>query len=210
MNNNLNQISLTGMISAPVRFSHEIFGEMFFETFLKIPRSGEKADLIPVVISDRTIDITSLSEDQIISVEGQLRSYNQEDGDMHFLSHRAFAQSVSAAPEKPVKFMDQVKLEGYVCTQPACRITPGGKQITGFLLAVNRLFDRADYISCICWGRNAVYASGFETGAFLRVEGRLQSRSYRKILQTGKVIKRQVYEVSVIRMRRLDLADISA
>ena len=210
MNNNLNQISLTGMISAPVTCSHEIFGEMFFETVLKIPRDGDKEDMIPVVISDRVTDISALSEDQIVSVSGQLRSYNQEDGDLHFLSHRAFAESVSPAPEKPVKFLDQVKLEGYVCTQPSYRITPGGKQITGFLLAVNRLYDRADYISCICWGRNAVYASGFETGAFLGIEGRLQSRSYRKILPTGKVIRRKVYEVSVSRMRRLDLMDISA
>ena len=210
MNNNLNQNSLTGMISEPVTYSHEIYGEKFFETVLKIPRGNEKEDLIPVVVPDRVTDVTGLSENQIVSVRGQLRSYNHEDGDLHFLSHRVFAESVSAFSGKTVKFEDRVKLEGYVCTQPSYRITPGGKQITGFLLAVNRLFDRADYISCICWGRNAVYASGFETGAFLRVEGRLQSRGYRKVLPAGKVLKRKVYEVSVIRMRRQDLMDISA
>ena len=210
MSNNLNQIVLTGMISAPVTYSHEIFGEMFFETTLKVPRGRNHEDRIPVVISDRVTDITALSEDQIISVEGQLRSYNQEDGDLHILSHRVFAQEVTHIWEGPVKYTDEVKLEGFVCTHPVYRITRRGKQITGFLLAVNRLFDRADYISCICWGRNAVYASGFETGAFLGIEGRLQSRIYRKILPTGKILKRQVYEVAISRMRRLDLMDISA
>ena len=194
-----------GEIVSRFEFSHEIFGEGFYMVDVKVERLSDSNDMIPVMVSERLIDVTSDYRGQNIMVTGQFRSYNRHEERKNKLVLSVFAREIEFVDETPEgSKTNQIYLDGYICKEPIYRKTPLGREIADLLLAVNRPYGKSDYIPCICWGRNARYANNFHVGTRCEIWGRIQSREYMKKLSEDQVEKRVAYEVSVSKLELLD------
>ena len=196
-----NQVIIMGEIISDFQFSHEIFGEGFYMVDVNVPRLSDSCDVIPLMVSERLIDVNEDYRGQGIMVQGQFRSYNRHEEQKNRLVLSVFAREVEFVEEEPEGTKtNSILLDGYICKEPVYRKTPLGREIADLLLAVNRPYGKSDYIPCICWGRNARFASGFEVGEHVQVLGRIQSREYIKKLSETETQKRIAYEVSVSKL----------
>lgn len=196
-----NQVSVMGTIVSDFEFSHQIFGEGFYMVDIMVERLSASADLIPLMVSERLIDVTADYKGYHIAVTGQFRSYNRHEERKNRLVLSVFAREIEFVDETPESAKtNQIFLDGYICKEPIYRKTPLGREIADLLIAVNRPYGKSDYIPCICWGRNARFASGFEVGGRTQVWGRIQSREYLKKLDEEESEKRVAYEVSVSKL----------
>lgn len=195
-----NKVCIAGIISSGPVFSHEVFGERFYTMCVDAIRVSGTVDAIPVIVSERLFDVTQDYCGMEVVVTGQFRSRNRHDGTRNRLILSVFAFDIDFEPNGHEKGINEILIEGCICKNPVYRITPSGREIADIMLAVNRDCGKSDYIPCICWGRNAVFASGLEIGSCLRVSGRIQSRDYNKKLENGNIEVRTAYEVSIRKM----------
>ncbi|TYQ15634.1 UNVERIFIED_CONTAM: Single-stranded DNA-binding protein [Acetivibrio alkalicellulosi] len=197
-----NMVTISGKIGSQAEFSHEVYGEGFYSFILEVPRLSDSYDKICVTVSERLISKESLEIGKVAEVEGQFRSYNNynvNDGSKLVLT--VFAREINfLEDEKKIKNPNQIFLNGFICKSPVYRTTPFGREITDMLIAVNRPYNKSDYIPCIAWGRNARFSSGLSIGQNVKIWGRIQSREYQKKLDTGEIINKTAYEVSVSKM----------
>lgn len=193
-----NQVEVLGEVAGELVFHHEVFGEAFYMTKLRIRRLSDTLDIIPVVVSERLLSIKRPVIGNIVTIWGQFRSYNNHSGGRNKLELYVFAREVEVL-DIVSEHENDVYLEGNICKSPTYRETPRGRGITDILLAVNRPYGKSDYVPCICWGRNAVYAGSLEVGTYLRIFGRIQSREYIKSIGDG-MENRTAYEISIVQM----------
>ena len=157
------------------------------------------------MISERLIDVTKDYTGEFIMVNGQFRSYNRHEEMKNRLILSVFVREITFVEEElDGAKTNQIFLDGYICKQPVYRKTPLGREIADLLLAVNRPYGKSDYIPCICWGRNARFASAFEVGEHVQVMGRIQSREYMKKITETESQKRVAYEESVSKLECMD------
>ena len=200
-----NQVQIVGEIVSGFAFSHEVYGEGFYVMDISVKRLSDSYDIIPAMVSERLIDVTQDYRGEMIQIFGQFRSYNRHEEKKNRLVLSVFAREISFVEEENDKVKsNQIFLGGYICKNPVYRRTPLGREIADMLLAVNRPYGKSDYIPCICWGRNARFASGFEVGGHVQIWGRIQSREYVKKLEDDTAEKRVAYEVSVSKLEYLD------
>lgn len=199
-----NHITLVGEVTSEKRFSHEIYGEKFYIFDLNIPRLSGSADQIPITISERLLPNGELPVGSKVTIKGQFRSYNCYQDGKNRLILTVFAKEIEFMEdqEAPIPvgkdiITNEVVLDGYICKAPIYRKTPFGREIADVLLAVNRSYNKSDYIPCIAWGRNAKFCENVPVGSELRIVGRVQSRGYDKKHEDGTIEKRTAYEVSV-------------
>ncbi|NLK75943.1 MAG: single-stranded DNA-binding protein [Clostridiales bacterium] len=200
-----NQVSIAGEVISEFTFSHDVFGEGFYILEAEVPRLSSSADLIPIMVSERLIDVKQDYRGKFVEVIGQFRSYNRHEENRNKLVLSVFAREIKIVDElssdvKP----NHIFLDGFVCKPPIYRKTPLGREIADVLLAVNRPYGKSDYIPCICWGRNARYAETFNVGGHVQLWGRIQSREYQKKISENEFEKRIAYEVSVSKLEYLD------
>ena len=196
-----NQVTIMGEVVSGFTFSHEVFGEGFYMVDISVKRLSNSRDLIPVMISERLIDVTQDYTGEFLMVTGQFRSYNRHEEQKNRLVLSVFAREAEFIDEEPDGAKtNTILLDGYICKLPIYRKTPLGREIADLLLAVNRPYGKSDYIPCISWGRNARYAAGFEVGTRVRIWGRVQSREYTKKISETECEKRVAYEVSISKM----------
>lgn len=201
-----NKVSVIGTIVSDFTFSHAVFGEGFYLLDLSVSRLSEQADVIPLMISERLIDVTRDYRGCTIEAIGQFRSYNRHEGSKNRLVLSVFVREARFMEEfTDYTKTNQIFLDGYICKEPIYRKTPLGREIADLLVAVNRPYGKSDYIPCIAWGRNARYASGFSVGTRILIWGRVQSREYTKRLSETECEKRVAYEVSVSKLERGDM-----
>ena len=190
-----------GRIATGFTFSHQVFGEGFYMMDILVKRLSDSEDRIPVMVSERLIDITQDYVGEYIEIHGQFRSYNRHEEKRNRLVLSVFAREVKFVEEGEESIpVNQIFLDGYICKPPVYRKTPLGREIADLLMAVNRPYGKSDYIPCICWGRNARYASAFEVGGHVLIWGRIQSREYMKRISENETEKRIAYEVSVSKL----------
>ncbi len=210
-----NYLVLVGNVVSDKTFSHEIYGESFYLFNLGIPRLSGNEDVIPITISERLISNFDLSVGKKVVVEGQFRSYNSYENERNRLVLTVFAKDImeykeeeTAETEEPKnpkeKISNEVVLNGYICKKPIYRQTPFGREIADLLLAVNRAYNKSDYIPCIAWGRNARFCENMEIGTEVKIVGRVQSRIYEKKYDDGRVEQKVAYEVSIGSLEVLD------
>ena len=196
-----NYLSLVGKITSEKKFSHEIYGESFYIFNLEIPRLSETFDIIPITVSERLILNFNMEIGKKVIVEGQFRSYNSYETEKNRLILTVFAKEIAEYEddnqENEQRVSNEVILNGYICKKPIYRKTPFGREIADVLLAVNRAYNKSDYIPCIAWGRNARFCQNMEVGTEVKIVGRVQSRTYEKKQEDGSVEQRVAYEVSV-------------
>ena len=208
-----NYLTLVGKVTGEKKFSHEIYGERFYVFNLEIARLSGNADIIPITVSERLITDEMLTQGKNLLVKGQFRSYNSYENEKNRLILTVFAKDVQELPEneeqevevegedgeiaKKEEMTNEVVLIGFVCKKPIYRQTPFGREIADVLLAVNRAYNKSDYIPTIAWGRTARFCQNLEVGTKVKIVGRVQSRMYEKKHEDGTVENRVAYEVSV-------------
>lgn len=207
-----NYLTLVGKVTGEKKLSHEIYGERFYIFNLSIPRLSGNADIIPITISERLLTEDTLSEGRKLLVKGQFRSYNSYQNEKNRLILTVFAKDLLELEdiEEENEFVkkdiitNEVVLIGYICKKPIYRQTPFGREISDILLAVNRAYNKSDYIPCIAWGRNARFCQNLEVGSQVKVVGRVQSRTYEKKFEDGTSETRIAYEVSIGSLEIID------
>lgn len=193
-----NQVTIMGQVVTGFKFSHEVFGEGFYIMEVMVKRLSNTFDRIPLMISERLIDVTQDYVGEYIMATGQFRSYNRNEEQKNRLVLSVFVREISFMEEEPDDSKaNNILMDGYICKEPIYRKTPMGREIADLLLAVNRPYGKSDYIPCICWGRNARYISNFGIGEHVRITGRIQSREYKKKISDTEIEMRTAYEVSV-------------
>lgn len=189
-----NTITLRGVLQQLPVFSHENHGRKFYRFMLEVPRLSGALDIIPVIVQEHILAELDPCGGEMITVIGQIRSHNLRVEGVRRLQIFVFALSVTAEDGEPI---NEVHLEGILCKEPIYRRTPLGREICDVMLAVPRAFHRADYLPCILWGRVALEVSACHTRDTLRIQGRLQSRIYTKVLPEG-FEERTAYEISAL------------
>ena len=211
-----NHLVLVGKVTSDKRFSHEIYGEKFYIFDLAVPRLSGNADIIPITVSERLLSINELQIDSKITVEGQFRSYNSYENERNKLVLTVFAKDIKFMEDQEAEIevskdvvSNEVVLNGYICKKPIYRQTPFGREISDLLLAVNRAYNKSDYIPCIAWGRNARFCENIPVGTEVKIVGRVQSRTYEKKYEDGRVETKVAYEVSVSSLEVVNQEDDS-
>lgn len=189
-----NSVTLSGKVVGKPTFSHEVFGEKFYEVTLSVKRLSGMADVLPISVSEHLLG-DAFDENADVTVRGQFRSYNKTVGERSKLMLTVFARDV--LPYDETANPNMMELSGYICKQPIYRTTPFNREICDLLIAVNRQYNKSDYIPCIVWGRNARFAGNLAVGEHINIVGRVQSRNYQKRLDDDTVVTRTAYEVSV-------------
>lgn len=197
-----NQVTIAGEVVSEFTFSHEVYGEHFYIVNIAVCILSNSYDVIPVMVSERLIDVTSDYRGCVLQVSGQFRSYNRHEENRNRLVLSVFAREavLASQEDEDEQNPNHIFLDGYVCKHPVYRKTPLGREIADVLLAVNRPYGKSDYIPCICWGRNARFADKFEVGSHIQIWGRIQSREYQKKIAEDQYEKRVAYEVSVSKL----------
>ena len=196
MNNNL--VTLSGKIAFDPIYTHQVFGEGFYESAIEVERLSSQVDVVPITISERLIQEVNLEKGDYLTIEGQFRSYNKIIDGKSKLMLTVFVRECVDNPRFDNE--NNIELTGYVCKPPIFRTTPFKREIADVLIAVNRAYNKSDYIPCIAWGRNARFASRLEVGDKVNLVGRIQSREYQKVLANGDSETRVAYEISVSRI----------
>ena len=200
-----NKVVVIGEVISDFTFSHEVFGEGFYLTEILVNRLSDQVDVIPLMVSERLMDINADYKGLTVKVNGQFRSYNRHEGMRNRLVLSVFVREVEFVEEfTDYTKTNQIFLDGYICKDPIYRKTPLGREIADLLVAVNRPYVKSDYIPCIAWGRNARYASSFDVGGRVKIWGRVQSREYVKKIDEVDSEKRVAYEVSVSKLEYVE------
>ena len=199
-----NNLTLVGKITDEKKFSHEIYGEKFYTFDLSVPRLSGNADMIPITISERLFKDDEIKVGTKVRVKGQFRSYNSYENEKNRLILTVFTKDIEILENQEAEIIaskdfisNEVELVGYICKPPIYRQTPFGREIADILLAVNRAYNKSDYIPCIAWGRNARFCSKRAVGTEVKMTGRIQSRMYEKKHEDGTIEPRIAYEVSM-------------
>ena len=191
-----NRVFLSGRVAREPQYSHELFGEGFYEFYLEVKRRSGQTDVLPVTVSERIMNGADLTEGALVALSGQFRSYNKLENEHSKLMLTVFVRDF--LPYDPdEQNPNLVELNGYICKPPVYRTTPFNREICDVLLAVNRGYNKSDYIPCIAWGRNARFVRDAEVGVNVIIGGRIQSRKYNKKLPDETIEERVAYELSV-------------
>ena len=194
-----NKARIVGEIVGHFEYSHEVFGENFYIGQLKIERTSGILDLIPIMVSERMVDVSADWNGIFIEVEGSFRSYNKNEEGKKRLMLSVFVREFKQLEN--VYYNDNnIELDGYICKETICRKTPLGREVADLLIAVNRPYGKSDYIPCIAWGRNAVYLAELEVGTRIKLCGRIQRREYTKRISETETETKTAYEVSVSKL----------
>ena len=198
-----NTITLTGTVESEAVYSHSVQDEKFYTFMLRVPRLSQNEDILPVTASEHQLDSFLIQEGNKIKVRGQLRSYNKYTSLKTRLILTVFAKGIAPAYEDDTDNPNEIFINGFICKAPFYRKTPFGREITDLIVAVNRAFNRSDYIPAIAWGKNAVYSESLEVGNNVMLWGRLQSRNYSKKISEDETEQRTAYELSITKIEKL-------
>ena len=204
-----NSVKIIGEIISPLEFSHEMYGEGFYNFEVEVPRLSNSVDILPVTISERLIVDMDLSVGCIVEIYGQLRSYNRYIDNVSRLVLTVFARDIILLVdedeiEELLKDPNEIYLDGYICKPPIYRTTPFGREIADLLIAVNRAYNKSDYLPAIAWGRNARFCEKLLVGDHIKLWGRIQSREYQKKHDSDRIETKTAYEVSISKLEYIE------
>ena len=195
-----NMAYLSGRVLSEPVFNHKTYGEAFYLVMLGIMRKSGYEDEIRLIISEKLLGGRSPKVGELLEISGQIRTYNREVDGRSKLEVTVFTRRMEYCSDEEFEYENHVAIEGFICKAPVRRTSPLGREICDLMVAVNRMYNKSDYIPTIAWGRNAIYSGQLQVGDKIAVEGRIQSREYRKYNDEGEPITKTAYEVSVIRM----------
>ena len=198
-----NMAYLSGRVLSEPVFNHKTYGEAFYLVMLGIMRKSGYEDEIRLIISEKLLGGRSPKVGELLEISGQIRTYNREVDGRSKMEVTVFTRRMEYCSDEEFEYENHVAIEGFICKAPVRRTSPLGREICDLMVAVNRMYNKSDYIPTIAWGRNAIYSGQLQVGDKIAVEGRIQSREYRKYNDEGEPITKTAYEVSVIRMEEI-------
>lgn len=199
-----NSAVLVGIVLSQPVISHKSYGETFYSVTVGVDRKSGYRDIIQIIVSERLIWNMEFEPGDLVEITGQIRTYNEEQDGRNKLNVVIFAREFKRNDDDVrIEHENRINLEGFICKRPIGRISPLGREICDIMLAVNRMYNKSDYIPCIAWGRNAGYASSLSVGTKISVTGRIQSREYRKRDPEGDITIKTAYEVSILKLESL-------
>jgi len=201
-NTTTNMAHICGEVIDGPKLSHKTYGEAFYIFKMGVQRNSGFEDQINVMISERIMATIDISEGMFLDIQGQVRTYNEDVDGRNKLNIVVFVRELYVTYGE-CEYINDIYLEGYLCKKPLSRISPMGRKICDIMLAVNRMYNKSDYIPCISWGRNAVYSNTLDVGDKIAIHGRLQSRQYKKKTEDGDVLLKTAYEVSILQLESL-------
>lgn len=203
-----NSAILIGVVLSSPLISHKSYGETFYSFSMGVDRKSGYRDMIQIIVSERLVWNMEFEPGCLVEVLGQIRTYNEEQEGRNKLNIVVFAREFRLCDEdSKIEHENKITLEGFICKKPIGRISPLGREICDIMLAVNRMYNKSDYIPCIAWGRNAGYASSLSVGTKISITGRIQSREYRKRDSEGDVTIKIAYEVSILKLESLAILE---
>lgn len=195
-----NAVQLSGRVLAEPVFNHKTYGEAFYLVILGIFRKSGYEDKIRLIVSEKLMGGRSPREGELLAIFGQIRTYNREVDGRSKLEVTVFVREMAYRMEDDFMYENHVTMEGFICKDPVRRTSPLGREICDLMIAVNRMYNKSDYIPSIAWGRNAAFGETLRVGDKVAVEGRIQSRDYRKFTEEGYLVTKTAYEVSVVKL----------
>ena len=199
-----NNVEIGGEIIEEPNFSHEIYDEKFYKFLIKTKRLSNYEDILPVIISERLVNLEDIKIGKVVKIYGQFRSHNLQTETKNKLVLSIFVKEIEFTDDKNVLTLNDANFIGYICKESVYRKTPLGREIADVLIAINRTYKKSDYIPCILWGRNAKFCETLKVGDLVKLSGRIQSRSYEKKLDNGDIIKKTAYEVSISKFANIE------
>lgn len=204
MNTENNKVTISGTVASEPEFSHEVYEEMFYTFMIDTPRLSGAKDTVKITISEKFLVGDGIKIGDNVKINGQFRSYNNFSSVGNRLILTVFVKDIeNLEAAEPAEISNSIYLDGYICKQPVYRTTPFGREIADILLAVNRSYNKSDYIPCIAWGRNAKYAETLNIGDNVIIKGRIQSREYQKKLSETEFEQKTAYEISISKLERI-------
>lgn len=188
------KIKISGFVTKP-KYSHRANID-FFEFYIRSHRISGVADITRCIATEEIVK--EIEGNEKVSLSGEIRTRNYRGKLIVYI----FVKSVSKYENETDENI--VEMDGFICKEPVYRETPLGREITDLLIAVNRPSGKSDYIPCICWGKNAIFASGFEVGTHVEICGRIQSREYVKKISENETENRIAYEVSASKIEVIE------
>lgn len=199
-----NKVVLIGTAMNSPEFNHTVCNESFYSFKLQIPRLSCVYDVLNITVSEDLMEKVKIIPNNKYIINGEFRSYNNYSNYGSKLILTVFSRSITEVSENPALINpNQILLNGYICKMPIYRVTPFGREIADILLAVNRSYNKSDYIPCIAWGKNARFASSLNIGDNIKISGRVQSREYQKKLSDESVVNKIAYEVSINKVEKI-------
>ncbi len=199
-----NNVEIGGEIIEEPKFSHEIYDEKFYKFMVKTKRLSSYEDILPIIISERLVNLDDIKIGKIVKIYGQFRSYNLQTETKNKLILSIFVKDIEFTDDRSILTLNDANFIGYICKEPIYRKTPLGREIADVLIAINRTYKKSDYIPCILWGRNAKFCETLKVGDLVKLNGRIQSRNYEKKLENGEIVKRTAYEVSISKFANIE------
>ena len=199
-----NNVEIGGEIIEEPKFSHEIYDEKFYKFLIKTKRLSSYEDILPVIISERLVNLEDIKIGKVVKIYGQFRSHNLQTETKNILVLSIFVKEIEFTDDKNVLTLNDANFIGYICKEPVYRKTPLGREIADVLIAINRTYKKSDYIPCILWGRNAKFCETLKVGDLVKLNGRIQSRTYEKKIDNGEIIKKTAYEVSISKFANIE------
>ena len=204
MNTENNKVTISGTVASEPEFSHEVYEEMFYTFMLDTPRLSGAKDTVKITISEKFLVGDGIKIGDNVKINGQFRSYNNFSSVGNRLILTVFVKDIeNLEAAEPAEISNSIYLDGYICKQPVYRTPPFGREFADILLAVNRSYNKSDYIPCIAWGRNAKYAETLNIGDNVIIKGRIQSREYQKKLSETEFEQKTAYEISISKLERI-------
>ena len=200
-----NNVEIGGEIIEEPKFSHEIYDEKFYKFMVKTKRLSSYEDILPIIISERLVNLDDIKIGKIVKIYGQFRSYNLQTETKNKLILSIFVKDIEFTDDRSILTLNDANFIGYICKEPIYRKTPLGREIADVLIAINRTYKKSDYIPCILWGRNAKFCETLKVGDLVKLNGRIQSRNYEKKLENGEIVKRTAYEVSISKFAYIEI-----
>lgn len=191
---NENRALLCGRLEGEPAFSHTNHGARYYLLPLTIRRLSGAEDRLNVMATEQQLEGLDLRREEPLTVRGEVRTFNNRSGMGNRLVVSVFARELE---QRMGEDENLLALSGTICKPPTLRTTPLGRTICDMILAVNRRYGRADYLPCIAWGSLAHHCGALSVGDPLRLTGRLQSRTYTKLLE-GRMEERTAFEVSIM------------
>ena len=198
-----NSAHLSGRVLRGPVFNHKTYGEAFYLILLGIFRRSGYEDRIRLIVSERIMGGRSPREGELLEICGQIRTYNREVEGRSKLDVTVFVRELEYCEEQDFSCKNEIAIEGFICKDPVRRTSPLGREICDLMIAVNRMYNKSDYVPSIAWGRNAAYAETLRVGDKIAVEGRIQSREYRKFTEEGCLVTKTAYELSITRIETI-------
>ncbi len=193
--NTSNVAHLVGTVVGGPVFDHKVHGKAYYMIVMGILRKSGYEDRIRLIVSEHLLGGRSPKEGEMLEIDGQIRTYNKEEAGRNKLEVIVFVQKMRYIKGT---HKNEIYMEGFICKAPIRRTSPLGREICDLMIAVNRAYGKSDYVPAIAWGRNASWSEHLEVGNKVAVEGRLQSRNYRKMTTDGSQVVKTAYEVSII------------